>query len=201
MAGGFGAASLPIISAIALLTGAVLIILGFAAPFWAYNGKTNLGLWRYGACVNSDFKECYSNDQPSLINIPSWLHAVRALECCSIFFVAVPLVLLPIYMYVALGLYYRCFMGTLCAMSLLSTLTGITGVIVYGVNISNNDWTVEWSLIVVVIGCAIVFIGFLVLLVSMLSKRPPGITQPYYQTTLYVDPKKHKLYTIRLDEE
>jgi hypothetical protein len=46
-----------------------------------------------------------------------------------------------------------------------------------------------------------VFIGFLVLLISMISKRPAGITEPYYPTTIYVDPKKNKLYTIRLEEE
>lgn len=79
--------------------------------------------------------------------------------------------------------------------------TGIAGVIIYGINLNKNGWEVAWSLICVIVGCACVFIGFLVLLVSMISKRPAGITEPYYPTTIYVDPKKNKLYTIRLEEE
>lgn len=70
MAGGFGAASLPLISAIALLAGAVLLILGFATPNWANDGVHYVGLWRYGRCVNEDSRDCYHYDQPSLIHIP-----------------------------------------------------------------------------------------------------------------------------------
>lgn len=201
MAGGFGAASLPLISSIALLAGAVLIILGFAAPFWHNDGVHYVGLWRYGQCVNPDFKDCYHYDQPSLRHIPDWLHAARALECCAVIFVSLPLVILPVYMYVALGMYYRCVMGTMCVFCLMSTMTGIAGVVVYGINLSDNSWDVGWSLICVIVGCACVFIGFLVLLVSMVAKRPAGITEPYFPTTIYVDPKKNKLYTIRLEEE
>lgn len=201
MAGGFGAASLPLISSIALLAGAILIIIGFAAPYWANDGNNYVGLWRYGKCSKPEYWDCYKYDQPSFGNVPDWLHAVRAMESLAIIFVSLPLVILPVYMYVALGMYYRCMMGTMCVFTLLCVACGIAGVIVYGVNISNNNWKVSWSLICVIIGCAAVFIGFLVLLVSMLSKRPEGITQPYYPTTIYVDPKKNKLYTIRLDEE
>lgn len=50
-----------------------------------------------------------------------WLHAVRALECCAVIFVSLPLVILPVYMYVALGMYYRCVMGTMCAFCLVSS--------------------------------------------------------------------------------
>lgn len=201
MAGGFGAASLPLISAIALLAGAVLIILGFAAPFWSHNGIVYVGLWRYGGCVTPEHYDCYSYDQPSLRHIPDWLHATRALECMAVIFVSIPLVILPVYMYVALGMYYRCMMGSMCIFCLLSCITGIAGVIVYGINISNTVWNVAWSLICVIVGCAIVFIGFLVLLYSMVSKRPAGITEPYFPTTIYIDPKKNKLYTIRLEED
>ena len=73
MAGGFGAASLPLISSIALLAGAVLIILGFAAPYWADDGDNYVGLWRYGKCSNPDSKDCYVYEQPSMINVPSKL--------------------------------------------------------------------------------------------------------------------------------
>lgn len=98
-------------------------------------------------------------------------------------------------------MYYRCMMGSMCIFCLLSCITGIAGVIVYGINISNTVWNVAWSLICVIVGCAIVFIGFLVLLYSMVSKRPAGITEPYFPTTIYIDPKKNKLYTIRLEED
>jgi hypothetical protein len=70
MAGGFGAASLPLISSIALLAGAVLIILGFAAPYWANDGVNYVGLWRYGKCMNPNSKDCYVYEQPSLKNVP-----------------------------------------------------------------------------------------------------------------------------------
>lgn len=69
MAGGFGAASLPLISAIALLAGAVLLILGFAAPFWSHDGTHYRGLWRYGRCVNEGHRDCYHYDEPSLRHI------------------------------------------------------------------------------------------------------------------------------------
>ncbi|KAH3874765.1 uncharacterized protein LOC127870458 [Dreissena polymorpha] len=197
---GFGAASLPLISAIALLAGALLIILGFAAPYWANDGTHYVGLWRYGRCVKDDIIGCYALDQPSFRRIPDWLHAVRALECVAVACVSIPLVILPVYMYVALGMYYRCMMGTMCLFALMSTLTGIAGVIVYGINLTNNGWDIAWSMICVIIGSAIVFIGFLILLISMVSKRPSTIHQPFYPSTIYVDPYKNKLYTIRLED-
>ncbi|KAL4237973.1 hypothetical protein ACF0H5_002683 [Mactra antiquata] len=201
MPGGFGAASFPLISAIALLAGAVLLILGFATPNWAFDGTHYVGLWRYGRCASENYEDCYHYDQPSLIHVPDWLHIVRALECCAVIFVAFPLVILPVYMYVALGMKYRCMMGTMCLLTLLSVGTGLAGVIIYGINLNSNGWDLAWSMICVVVGCAMIFIGFLVLLVSMLSKRPEGITEPYYPTTILVDPNKNKLYTIRLEEE
>ena len=69
MAGGFGAASLPLLSAIALLAGAVLLILGFAAPYWHFDGVHYAGLWRYGRCANEGNRDCYHYDQPSLRHI------------------------------------------------------------------------------------------------------------------------------------
>ncbi|WAR18711.1 hypothetical protein MAR_000549 [Mya arenaria] len=201
MAGGFGAASLPLISAIALLVGAVFLILGFAAPNWANDGVHHVGLWRYGRCVLDTHKGCYAQDQPSIEGVPVWLHVVRALECTAVILVSIPLVILPVYMYVALGMYYRCMMGTMSAMCLFSAITGIIGVIVYSVNMTKNGWTIEWALIMSIVGSAIIFIGFLVLLVSMISKRPESVREPWYPTTIYVDPKKNRLYTIQLEEE
>lgn len=80
-------------------------------------------------------------------------------------------------------------------------ITGLIGAIVYATNMSENDWELGWSLLCVIVGCACVFIGFLILLVSMISKRPASVTEPYYPTTIFVDPKKNKLYTIRLEED
>ena len=74
MAGGFGAASLPLISAIALLVGAVFLILGFAAPNWAFDGTYSVGLWRYGRCEESVHVKCYAQDQPSLQDVPGELY-------------------------------------------------------------------------------------------------------------------------------
>jgi len=84
---------------------------------------------------------------------------------------------------------------------LFSAVTGIVGVAIYGINITDKGWDVSWCLICVIVGCAFIFIGFLVLLISMIAKRPTSITEPYYPTTIYVDPKKNRLYTIPLDEE
>lgn len=66
MASGFGAASLPLLSAIALLVGAILLILGFAAPYWAFDGTHYRGLWRYGRCANEGHRDCYHYDEPSI---------------------------------------------------------------------------------------------------------------------------------------
>lgn len=201
MAGSFGAASYPLISAIALLIGAVLIVLGFAAPYWAFNGNEYVGLWTFGNCKNPEYKDCYQYEQPSLRHIPTYLHVVRALECVCVILVAVPLVILPVYMYVALGMKYRCMMASMCVSCLLSAIAGIIGVAIYGANLSENNMQVAWCLIIVAVGCACVFIGFLVLLVACVTKRPEIIREAYYPSTIYVDPHKNKLYTIRLEEE
>lgn len=62
------------------------------------------------------------------------------------------------------------------------------------------DWDMGWSLIVVVVGCALVFIGFLVLVVALVTKRPESIKEAFYPTTLYVDPEKNVLYTISVED-
>lgn len=49
-----------------------------------------------------------------------YLHAVRGLESLGIIFLAIPLITLPVYMYIALGMYYRCMLGSMCVSSLLS---------------------------------------------------------------------------------
>lgn len=197
---GFGGAALPLISCIALLAGAILIILGFATPSWAFNGKDYVGLWRYGNCLKSDYRECYHYDQPSFTLVPTWLHVVRAFECASVICVSLPLVILPVYMYIALGIYYKCIMGWMSLLSILSAIFGVVGVIIYAVNLNDLDWDMGWSLIVVVVGCAMVFIGFMVLVVALVTKRPESIKETLYPTTLYVDPDRNVLYTISAED-
>ena len=69
--GGVGAVAMPLIACIALLAGAILIVLGFAAPSWANDGTHYVGLWRYGRCVRPEnIEACYQYDQPSLIHVP-----------------------------------------------------------------------------------------------------------------------------------
>ena len=67
---GFGGASLPLISCIALLAGAILLVLGFATPSWAFDGTHYVGLWRYGSC-EANYKDCYHYDQPAFSYVPS----------------------------------------------------------------------------------------------------------------------------------
>lgn len=193
---GFGAAAMPLIASIALLAGAILIILGFATPSWAFDGTNYVGLWRYGNCLEDGYIKCYHYDQPSFTTVPTWLHLVRAFECASVVCIAIPLVILPVYMYIALGMYYKCMLGWMSLLSILSTIFGVVGVIIYGVNLNDLNWDMGWSLIVVVVGCAMVFIGFLVLVVALVTKRPADIKERFYPSTLYVDPDKNVLYTI-----
>lgn len=197
---GFGGAALPLISCIALLAGAILIILGFATPSWAFDGDNYVGLWRYGNCKESGYRECYHYDQPSFTLVPTWLHVVRAFECASVVCVSIPLVILPVYMYIALGMYYKCMMGCMSLLSILSTVFGVVGVIIYGVNMNDQGWEMAWSFVVVIVGCALVFIGFMVLVVALVTKRPEGIKESFYPATLYVDPEKNVLYTISVED-
>ena len=54
-------------------------------------------------------------------SISAWLHVVRAFECASVVCVSIPLVILPVYMYIALGMYYKCMMGCMSLLSILSS--------------------------------------------------------------------------------
>ena len=83
---------------------------------------------------------------------------------------------------------------------LFSAIFGIVGVIVYGVNMNDQGWEMAWSFLVVIVGCALVFIGFLVLVVALVTKRPESLKESFYPTTLYVDPDKNVLYTISVED-
>lgn len=58
----FGAASMPMMACIALLIGAIFQILGFAAPYWAFDGTYDVGLWRLARCKSSYHIGCYRED-------------------------------------------------------------------------------------------------------------------------------------------
>ena len=72
--------------------------------------------------------------------------------------------------------------------------------IIYGVNMNDQGWEMAWSFVVVIVGCALVFIGFMVLVVALVTKRPEGIKESFYPATLYVDPEKNVLYTISVED-
>ncbi|KAK3093445.1 hypothetical protein FSP39_015802 [Pinctada imbricata] len=190
-----GAASLPFISCIALLAAAILQILGVAASNWSHDGTFYVGLWRRGLCMRPLHVDCYRDDHVEYFTQP-WLHAVRGLECLGVVFIAVPLVVLPVYMYIALGLYYKCMMITMCVSSFLAAVSIIIGVSIYAVKVTTQDWSVEWCVFVCIVACGCAFIAFLVLLVAVISKRPPGLKEVHVHTEIYVDPNKPKLYTI-----
>ena len=82
----------------------------------------------------------------------------------------------------------------------ISAIFGVVGVIIYGVNLNDLDWEMSWSMIVTVVGCALIFLGFLVLVVALVTKRPEGIKEVYYPSTIYVDPDKNVLYTISVED-
>lgn len=53
---------MPMMACIALLIGAIFQILGFAAPYWAFDGTYDVGLWRLARCKSSYHIGCYRED-------------------------------------------------------------------------------------------------------------------------------------------
>ncbi|XP_046334297.1 uncharacterized protein LOC124116815 [Haliotis rufescens] len=194
MASVFGAAAIPFIACIALLLAESLQILSFAAPYWASDQFGSFGLWRHVKCVGGSNIDCYQYEYPWHVDV--WLNAVRAMESIAIIFIAIPLVVMPVYIYVALGLYYRCVLLTMTVFALLASLCNISGVVVYGVTIGQTpDWAVGWCLIVCIIGAGFDFIGFLVLLIAAINK--PNFSPERFTTSgYYVDHDSNKLYAV-----
>jgi hypothetical protein len=64
---------------------------------------------------------CSDNVVVVVVVVTDWHHAVQGLESLSVIFFAIPLVVLPVYIYVALGLYYRCLIGTMALSVLLGS--------------------------------------------------------------------------------
>ncbi|XP_041353577.1 uncharacterized protein LOC121371619 [Gigantopelta aegis] len=200
MASLFGAAAIPFIACIALLAAETLQILSFAAPYWATSEVTgtSFGLWRKARCA-TEYVGCTRWDFPWYV--PDWQNAVRGLESCAIILIAIPLIVLPVYIYVALGLYYRCIMVFMTVCSLLAVLCNAIGVAIYGVEIGKSDeLKVSWCLIVSIIGAGFDLIGFLILLIATINK-PVFRPDKYYPSGFYVDPDHNKLYAVDILEK
>ncbi|XP_048249125.1 uncharacterized protein LOC124116823 isoform X2 [Haliotis rufescens] len=108
---------------------------------------------------------------------------------------------MPVYVYVSMGLYHRCFLITMAVFTLVAALCNIVGVIVYGVAIGARlEWTVGWCLFVCVIGAVFDIVGFIVLLIATFVK--PKIPPQTFQraTSLYVNRDTNKLYAMEGDE-
>nr|KAG5696988.1 hypothetical protein BaRGS_008450 [Batillaria attramentaria] len=124
----------------------------------------------------------------------------RGLESLAIIFFAIPLVVLPVYIYGALGLYYRCLLGSMTLFVLLGTISNIAGVVVFGVQIGSVDgWTFDWCLIVCIIGGALGLIAFIILLIATINK-PEFKPDKYFSSGFYVDPDRNRLYAVESDE-
>lgn len=193
----FGSAGMPMMACIALLIGAIFQILGFAAPYWAFDGTYDVGLWRVARCKTGYHLDCYREDHVEYFT-SDWLKVVRAFESLGVIFMALPLVIIPVYMYVSLGLYYRFMMTSMCVSSLISALSIIIGVSVYSVNITLSDWDVSWCLFVCIVAFVATLIAFLILVVAACSNCPPELKQVIVPdpTTIYIHPTKQRFVMI-----
>ncbi|XP_076441625.1 uncharacterized protein LOC143280814 [Babylonia areolata] len=198
----FGSAATPFIGCVALLAAEVLTILAFASPYWASVGQESYGLWRKARCnpglSGPERQDC------STWNFPwygkDWQHASRGLESLAIIFFAIPLIVLPVYIYVALGLKYRSTLGFMTLFVFLGTLSNIAGVVVYGVQIGSDDsWKLGWCLIVCVIGGALGLVSAIILLIATIN-RPEFAAEKYFASGFFVDPDRNQLYVVETDE-
>ncbi|CAG5132536.1 unnamed protein product [Candidula unifasciata] len=200
MPGVLGAASIPFIACVTLLMAMILQVLSFAAPFWAYDNNGDFGLWRKYLCLaanggspNNDLG-CYKQDHPWYIG--DWLDAVRAMESLAIIFWAIPLVIIPVYIYVALGLYYRCLLGTMTALTLLGAICNLIGFLVYAAQIAKNDtWFAGWCFILCIIADAFGFLSFVILVIAT-CKKPEFTLDQYYTSGYFIHPERDELYII-----
>ncbi|PVD26296.1 hypothetical protein C0Q70_13967 [Pomacea canaliculata] len=203
MASVFGPAATPFLGCIALLAAEILTIIAFASPYWASDESKSFGLWRKAQCAQKEVlyrQDCLRWDFPWYG--AAWQDAVRAMECLAIIFFAIPLIILPVYIYVALGLYYRCLMGCMAVSVLLASVCNIIGVIIYGVHIGSNEtWRIGWCLIVCIIGGAFGLISFIIFLIATINK--PNYTPEQYLLSgsgFFVDPDRNRLYVVQTEE-
>ncbi|OWF38565.1 uncharacterized protein LOC110466134 [Mizuhopecten yessoensis] len=196
--GVFGAASMPFIAGVALLGSAILHIVCFISPNWANDGTQSLGLWRYGKCREPGFQNCYKHDHVDT-QLKDWFLVVRAMSCLAVIGLSLPLVILPVYMYIALGMYYRRMMAFMSFCSIMATLTIAAAVVVFVIGATDKGWSLEWCFIVEIIAGLFAFIGFVVFLAVLLTRRPAGLKPTYYPSTIHVDPDKPKLYLVQTE--
>ena len=80
---------------------------------------------------------------------------------------------------------------------------GFVGAGIYAYNIGDNSWDVSWSIIVTIVGCALILIGFLVLLIAFITKRPESLkdTAGFFPSEIYVDNDANKLYTVHVEDD
>ncbi|CAL1537326.1 unnamed protein product [Lymnaea stagnalis] len=200
MAGVLGAASIPFIGCVSLLACMVLQILAFAAPFWAYSPTADIGLWRRTNCIDENgVSGCYRTDHMWYF-YTEWLDAVRAMEALAIIFWAIPLVILPVYIYVSLGLYYMCTMMTMSVFTILGCVCNLIGIIIFGAKIGeNSDWKTGWCLVLCVIACGLGIAAFVLFLIAC-CKKPQFDPDTYYISGLFVGPEDEQIYVIENSE-
>lgn len=198
-----------------MLAAETLTIIAMASPFWATFSSADerfctsppckywIGLWRKTSCewgsTGVGREDCSRWDHPYIH--ADWHHAVQGLESLAVIFFAVPLIVLPVYIYVALGLYFRCLMACMVLSVLLGTCCNIAGVIVFGVRIGvENSWSYSWCLIVCVVGGGLGLIAFIILLIATINKPTFSPSNKYFASGFYVERDRNRLYVIETDE-
>ncbi|KAK3712672.1 hypothetical protein RRG08_058574 [Elysia crispata] len=192
-----GAGSIPFIGCVVLLVAMVLDILSFASPFWAKDSFGEFGLWRTSSdyCAERSFSSC--RQWADRWESSDWFKAVQGLECCTIFFWAVPLVILPVYIYVAMGLYYKCLLGTMSVFTFLGTACNLTGVIIFGIQIEDkSELSLRWCLPTCAAGGVLGFGAFIVFFISFLN-RPKFEPEQHFLSGFYADPDKNRMYVVQ----
>lgn len=187
----YGPVAFPLMGCLVLLISAIFLVLSFASPFWAFDGLRHRGLWRLGEC-GSGHVDCWRADQ--MHYYPVWLYVVQAFECVAIIFISLPLVVIPIYMYVAVGLKYKLMMGLTAICSGIATICIFIGVITYGTQAtqekrSGSDqegWDLMWCFIVNIVAGAVALIGLIVFIIAFIKKKPPF--KEYYSTPIVEGP-------------
>ncbi|RUS77102.1 hypothetical protein EGW08_015139 [Elysia chlorotica] len=195
-----GAGSIPFIGCVVLLVAIFLHILAFASPAWASDDYGKFGLWR----THDDY--C-TNPNLRFYNTPcrywadnwedaDWFKAVQALEMITIIFWVWPLIILPVYIYVAMGLYYKCLMGTMTAFTFLGAATNIAGLIIFGIEIeTTSNLSHNWCLPVCAAGGLLGFLAFIIFLVACLN-RPKFVHEQHFLSGFYADPDKNRMYVV-----
>lgn len=200
--GVLGSGSIPFFGCVVLLIAMILHVLAFALPQWAKDNEGTFGLWTtnrdYCGGKNPKSVECQRfNDHWSDTDR---FRASQALECLTIIFWAFPLIIIPVYLYIALGLHYRIMLGLMACLTLLGAVCNIIGVIIFGVEIEDSsELSVRWCLPVCAAGGCVGFLAFFAYFVAALS-RPNFNQDQHYLSGFYVDPYKNRMYVVESTE-